>query len=95
MIYKSIKYSLKYNYYYNFYNTNFKNLFKQKKKKNHYKLRYPIFYKEAYYFFISGLTSKYINSFKSANKVIKINCNISKCKFKLMVPVQLPFLNID
>lgn len=76
------------NYYYNeLVNNDIK-----KSIKSVYKVGYPIFYKEVYYFWLSGKILKAANKKYKLNEIIKLKSSMDKTTFLMMIPFQIPYL---
>lgn len=57
-----------------------------------YKIGYPLFYREVYYFWLTGEPIKVVNKRHKLNEVIKFKASMDKSKFILTIPLQVPYL---
>lgn len=57
-----------------------------------YKIGYPIFYREVYYFWLSGESLKVGKKKYKLNEVIKFRSSMDKSVFILTIPLQIPYL---
>jgi hypothetical protein len=64
----------------------------KKNIKSIHKIGYPIFYREVYYFWLSGEPLKVEKKKYKLNEVIKFKSSMDKSVFIVTIPLQIPYL---